>query len=320
MYTLGIDLGGTHIKIALVDRHGNLVDDMQIETQVKAGPLRIIQEIKKAGRALVNRKSKKRIKGIGVGVAGDVDQTMGRVRFSPNLGWKNVALGKELKQYFNLPVIVDNDANAAAWGAYILDAKRKVHNLIAITLGTGVGGGIIINGKLYHGATGSAGEIGHMSINPDGVQCSCGARGCLECYIGAPHLVRQAKDAIHNGRSTILTQMVHGYLQALTPIIIELAAKKGDQLACEIWENAGRNLGIALSALINIFNPEMIVLAGGTSRAGRLITDPMWKTIKHFTFTTPRRAVSIVLSKRDKDLGVAGAGLLMWKDIREKSA
>lgn len=315
MLALGIDLGGTHIKIALVNQQGKLVREMQLETQVKLGPVRIISEIKKAGRALMENAHTKKIKGIGVGVAGDVDQKRGKVRFSPNLGWRNVPLGTALKRSFNMPVVVDNDANVAAWGAYILEAKKKVKNLIAVTLGTGVGGGIIIDGKLFHGASGTAGEIGHVPIYPNGLKCSCGSRGCLECYVGAPHLVRQAKDAIRAGQETALVQMVHGYMNALTPIIIELAAKKGDRLSVKIWEDAGRNLGIALSGLINLFNPEMIVLAGGTSRAGKLITGPMWKAVKQYSFKSPRRTVSIVLSQRDKDLGVAGAGLLLWQKI-----
>ncbi|MBD3272595.1 MAG: ROK family protein [Elusimicrobia bacterium] len=317
MHALGIDLGGTHIKIALVDAEGNLSYDSTIETPVKLGPSGVINEIKKAGKILIKKTRKSRVAGIGVGVAGDVDQYAGKIRFSPNLNWKNVFLGKELKRYFKLPVIVDNDANAAAWGAYMLEARENIKHLITVTLGTGVGGGIIIDGKLYRGASGSAGEIGHMTIYPEGLKCSCGSRGCLECYVGAPHLVRQANAAVRKGRKTIISSMVHGRLEAVTPIIIEMAAKRGDALAKEIWTNAGKNLGIAMGSLINIFNPEMIVLAGGTSRAGRLLTEPMWRSLKRNSFINPRKHLSIILSQRDKDLGVAGAGLLVW-GAREK--
>lgn len=319
MYLLGIDLGGTHIKIALVDSRGIIFRDIQLETQVRGGPVKIIQQIKRASFHLISKVGLCKVKGVGVGVAGDIDQKVGKVRFSPNLGWRDVYLGRELKRYFKMPVFVDNDANAAAWGAYILEAKKKVKNLIAITLGTGVGGGIIMNGNLYHGAEGSAGEIGHVTLYPGGIPCSCGSRGCLECYVGAPHLVEQARTAIRFGQGSILNKMVHGNLEAINPIILELAAKKGDELSSEIWNNAGKNLGIAIAGLINLLNPEMIILAGGTSRAGKLITDPMWKAIKEYSFASATRNLSIIISKHDKNLGVVGAALLAVHKLRKRT-
>ncbi|MFH1379817.1 MAG: ROK family protein [bacterium] len=312
MLALGIDLGGTHIKVALVESSGNIKKDMQLDTRVKEGPAAIIQDIKKACKQLIAKKGNQRIKGIGVGIAGDIDQRSGKVRFSPNLNWKNVWVGRELKKYFNIPVIIENDANAAAWGAYILDSKKKIKNIITLTLGTGVGGGIIFDGKLFRGSTGSAGEIGHIPLYPYGPKCSCGCRGCLECYVGAPHLVRKTQEAIMAGRKTLISDMVHDDLNAITSIIIEIAAKKGDGLAREIWDTAGKSLGIAIGGLINLLNPRMIVLAGGTSRAGKLILDPMWYAIKKHSFSSVRKNLSIIVSRHDKDLGVVGAALLVW--------
>jgi len=196
---LGIDLGGTAIKVAVVDEKGGILELETVKNDPSLSPERLCSEIVDKAKGM---KDLRRISGTGIGVAGDIDQERGIVRFSPNLPkWKNANLRKMLGKGLPKPIVVDNDANAAALGAYWLEARGKVENLLCVTLGTGVGGGLICNGKVYRGASGTAGEIGHMPYNPDGPECNCGSRGCIERYIGAPNMSFQAKEGVKAGKS-----------------------------------------------------------------------------------------------------------------------
>lgn len=308
---LGIDLGGTEVKIAVVSAEGKLREEARIPNNVVSLPEEICGQIIERAKAM---KDFSKLSGTGIGVAGDIDQEHGIVRFSPNLpAWKNAGLRKMFGRALPRPIVVDNDANAAALGAYWLDAKGKVDNLICITLGTGVGGGLIINGKLYRGATGSAGEVGHMPFEPNGPICKCGSRGCIERYLGAPSLSLQAREEVKMGKSKTIVRLVDGRLNDITPQVIATAAQKGDHLAKKLWEDAGERLGIVLAGLINLLNPEMIVLAGGVSRAGHLLLDPIRETIKERAFLTPANACKVVISKYNQQLGVVGAALLAKK-------
>lgn len=308
---LGIDLGGTEVKVAVVTAEGVICEEARVPNSVVSVPEEICREIINRAKAM---KDFKRLSGTGIGVAGDIDQKLGIVRFSPNLpAWKNANLRKILGHALPKPIIVDNDANAAALGAYWLDAKGKVNNLLCITLGTGVGGGIVIDGKLYRGATGSAGEVGHIPFEPNGPICKCGSRGCIERYLGAPSLSLQAREEVKMGKSKLIMRLVNGQLNDITPQVLATAAQKGDQLAKRLWEDAGERLGIVLAGLINLLNPEMIVLAGGVSRAGDLLLKPVKETIKERAFLTPANACKVIISKYNQQLGVVGAALLAKK-------
>jgi glucokinase len=305
---LGVDLGGTEVKLAIVDEKGKICKESVFPNNYSSAPKDVIAEIIARARKL---EAFKKLSGTGVGVAGDIDQINGVVRFSPNLeAWKNVPLKAMLEKELPGPVVVDNDANAAALGAYWLDAKGKANNLICITLGTGVGGGIICNGTLHRGATGTAGEIGHMTLDPNGPRCKCGNMGCIERYLGARYLSVEAMEQVKMGKSKIIPRLVEGRLPDITPHILFMAAQKGDPLARDIWHTAGQRLGIVIASLINLLNPEMIVLAGGVSQAGQLILKPIRDTVKLRAFSTPSRACKIVVSRFHKRLGVVGAALL----------
>ncbi len=261
-------------------------------------------------RALIETIRGSKIVGIGIGSAGDVEPFSGVIRMSPNLGWKNVPLKDLLRRGLKFPIQVENDANAAAWAAYVVEAKRKVSNLICVTLGTGVGGGIVLHGKIFRGATGSAGELGHATLFPEGIQCNCGNQGCLERYIGVRAMADEARRAIRAGEQTIVTKLVESDLSKIDPLILQQAAKLGDRLAAHLWEQAGERLGIGLASLINILNPEWIVLAGGLSRAGKLLLEPVRRTIIKRAFPAAASAAKLVISKLDQDLGIVGAGLI----------
>ncbi len=308
--TLGIDMGGTGIKLGLVNVQGKLLKTLRLLTPKDTDPKSIAELVAVQAHALLESAGRPKIAGIGIGCAGDVDPVLGVIRISPNLNWNHVPLRTLVSKHLKFPMLVDNDANAAAWAAYVVEAKRRVRNLLCITVGTGIGGGLVIDGKLYHGATGSAGEIGHMTLYPEGVPCNCGNRGCLERYIGAIAMAQEAKTAIESGQNTLITALVNQDLSMINPFLIQQAARRNDPLAKHLWKQAGERLGITLASAINLLNPDWIVIAGGLSRSGQLLLGPLRQTIMSRSFPTPAKAVKLVISKLDQDLGMVGAGLL----------
>lgn len=313
-YSVGIDIGGTNITVALVTGKGEILRKIRFPTRVEEGKTKTIECILKALDAIMKGLRSNSIEGIGIGAAGDIDRDRGVVRFSPNLLWKGVPIVRLIREKFNMKVVLDNDANAAAWATYILETGRKVKNLLCITLGTGVGGGIILNGRIYHGASGSAGEIGHMTLNPQGQRCKCGNYGCLETYIGSAYIVKKAIRKIRKGEMSLIKKTAGGNLKSVTPETIQVAALKGDKLARRIWKEAGEYLGIALSGVINLLNPEVIVFGGGVARAGELIFKPMKAEIRKRTFKAPFEKVKFTCTRFGEDLGVIGAALLILQE------
>ncbi|MBA7505890.1 Glucokinase [subsurface metagenome] len=316
-YSIGIDIGGTNVTVALVTEKGKIVRKIRFPTKVEEGKTKTIKRIVKALDEIMKGLRSNSIEGIGIGAAGDIDQNRGIVRFSPNLFWKNVPIVHLIRKRFNLKVVVDNDANAAAWGTYILETKRKVKNLLCITLGTGVGGGLILNGRIYHGASGSAGEIGHITLNAQGEKCRCGNYGCLETYVGSAYMVKKVIKEIRKGERSLIKKLAGGNLQSITSQTIQTAALKGDKLARRIWKEAGEYLGIALSGVINLLNPEVIVFGGGVAKAEELIFQPMKKEIRKRTFRVPFEKVKFTHTKFGADLGVIGAALLTLQGNRK---
>jgi glucokinase len=223
--------------------------------------------------------------------------------------WKNVPLKKLIETHTGKKVIVDNDANTAAIGAFWLDAKGKSSSLICVTLGTGVGGGIVFNKKIYRGASCTAGEIGHITIDPHGLKCKCGNTGCAETYIGANYLSAYAASYLKEHSSPIIEKLLKDGGK-ITPKILSEAAKKGDKAAAEILKYAGIKLGILLSDILNFVNPDTIVLCGGISGAGRFILNPAKEEIAKRAFKSAAKACKITVSNYTQKLGVVGAAML----------
>jgi len=313
-YSIGIDIGGTNITVALVTEKGEIVRKIRFPTKIEEGKTKTIKRIVKALHLVMEGLRSDSIRGIGIGAAGDIDQNRGIVRFSPNLSWKNVPIVRLIKKKFNMRFVLDNDANAAAWATYILETGRKAKNLLCITLGTGVGGGFILDGRIYHGASGSAGEIGHITLNPQGQKCKCGNYGCLETYIGSGYIVEKAVKEIRKGEKSLIKKIAGGNLQTITPETIQTAALRGDKLARKIWKEAGEHLGIALSGVINLLNPGVIVFGGGVAKAGELIFKPMKEVIRKRTFRVPFDKVKFSCTKLGEDLGAIGAALLTLQE------
>lgn len=308
-YYLGVDMGGTLIKIAIVDDKANIIEEAVVDTDITASPKDVIENITDVFKKF---KSFNKVKSIGIGIAGDVDFKQGIVRLSPNLPkWNKVQLKKEIEKITGKLVFVDNDANTAAIGAYWLDIKAKADNMVCVTLGTGVGGGIIINKKLFRGNNGTAGEVGHITVEPNGRKCNCGNYGCAETYIGVRHIVKETIDLLKVKKSKYILKLANNDLEQITPKLLSQAAEKGDLVAKQVWNNAGEKLGILLSDIIDFFNPDSIVLCGGISNAGDLIIKPAKEQIKKRAFKTAAKACKIVVSKYTSKLGVVGAAMLV---------
>lgn len=312
--TLGIDCGGTNLKMAIVEQSGRIVQSKSESIEFKDDPQAVKKVIISKIKKFVRQSKAGKFHAIGMGIAGDVDQKQGLVRFSPNMGWRNVSLKEELYKEFKVPFLIENDANCAAWGAYCLDADRNCENLICLTLGTGIGGGIVIHKKLYRGSSGSAGELGHMSIQYNGRPCKCGSFGCIESMVGARGIIASAEEALRKGLAPILKKLLErSPKKELDPKLIADAAEQGDEFCQHLWNETGERFGAALSNLINIFNPDRIVLSGGVSKAWPLFRETTLHTIGVRAFASAAQKVIITVSEYEERLGVVGAALLFWE-------
>lgn len=307
--SVGIDVGGTFTKIAAVERGGKIRMEEKLPSQVEAGPAAFVDR----AASVVERWKKEGLKpsAVGLGIAGDVDSERGQLRFTPNLsGWDGFSFKRALSKRLKTDVVVDNDANAAVWGGYAVELKKKPRHVVGITLGTGVGGGLIVDGKLLRGATGSAGEIGHTKVEPGGELCHCGGRGCLEAYGGSYGILRLAKRlAQATPKKAARLLEISGGLEHLTPAHVSKAADAGDPVAQQVWLETGRKLAIGLENLILVMNPDVVLILGGVSRAGRWLLDPIETHLSASPFRTPFGAARVKMAD-DPNAGCVGAALL----------
>jgi glucokinase len=295
MYTIGIDLGATFVKMGLVDEMGKVHFRRKIQTPLSAKKEPLIDAIINNIDAIIEESGKKP-SGAGIGVPGPVDSKKGIVHYFPNIkGWNEVPLKSILEKKLGLRVELDNDVNAMTLGEFIFGAGKGCDNLVCITLGTGVGGGIIIGGKLYRGGSMAAGEIGHMPINVTGPVCNCGGIACLERYIGNRYILERAKKVFGNN---------------ITLERVSELARSGNKKAIAIWLDVAGKLGAALTQVVNLLNPDRIVIGGGVSRAGGLILKPLIKEVKKRAMKDQAKHVEIVLAKLGTDAGIIGSSLL----------
>ncbi|RTE05667.1 ROK family glucokinase [Paenibacillus whitsoniae] len=303
---IGVDLGGTNIKVGLCDEQGNLLKTLEGPTSPELGAESVLERIAQYVRQIVEESefSWDQVAGIGAGLAGFMDIPEGFVKFSPNLQWHNVPAKKTLETLLGKTVKIDNDANVAALGEAWAGAGAGEKNVVCYTLGTGVGGGIIIDGKIYQGSAGMAGELGHMAIVPDieAIQCGCGQMGCLETVSSATGIVRMAKEAVERGEKTSLA--LHEKIEAKH---VFDAAKSGDEVSLRIVNRAAYYLGRSMAALAVVINPKRFIIGGGVSRAGEILFQPIRETFKKYTPEAAAEGVEIVAATLGNDAGVVGA-------------
>jgi len=303
----GVDIGGTNIKLAVTDASGRVIASRSIPSNAGKGPEDAFGRI---AAALADLTAGREVRAAGVACAGLFDREKGRLRSSPNLlAWQNAPLERIARARLGVYTVVDNDANAAAYGESFRGCGRGRGTLICITLGTGVGGGIVIDGRPLRGSRNFAGEIGHATICETGPRCHCGSRGCLEAYLGAYALVRETRAKLRRGKSRYLSRWIDEG-RPLTPKLIADAASQGDRAAREVFDEAGAHLGTAVANLINIFNPDLIAIAGGVAKGFHLMRPRLEKEVRRRAFPESRRAARIVRARLGTEAAAIGAALL----------
>ena len=282
---IGVDLGGTNLRIAAVDSNGNVLERITTGTKVARGRDLVLDEMCNAIQEVVARqRGAGELAGIGIGVPGIIEMQTGMLRESPNLpGWHNYPVRDEIQGRLRTTVVLENDANAAALGEKWLGAAAGVDDMCMFTLGTGVGGGLVMRGQIWHGMTGMAGELGHINVEPEGHPCNCGSRGCLEQYASATAIKRMAQEAIASGHAPQMARALKEDPEFTSKVIYELAMQ-GDAPARGIFERVGKALGIVVADMVNIFNFPMYVIGGGVASAWDAFAPLMLETVGRNSF------------------------------------
>jgi glucokinase len=318
-HVVGVDVGGTKIYAGVFDAGMECIGTARLSTKSDRGAEAVVERIGRCVRDAIDEcdLSLAHVRGIGAGAPGAVDPEGGRVIFAPNLDWKDVLLKKALEKDLGVPVFVENDCNICALGVYEMELKSKPQHVAGIFIGTGIGGGLIINGEMYAGFNKTAGEVGHMVILAGGPKCSCGNNGCFEALASRTAIFRQIKQAVEEGQKTVLTEMLGPKLEDLRSGDLRKAIRRGDKFVSRIIEQAAEYTGIAVANLINLLNPEVIVLGGGVIEA---LEDEMMGII---TETATKRAlagtakgIEIVASKLGDEAGIVGGAVLARRQTK----
>jgi glucokinase len=308
---IGIDLGGTTVKGALVTPAGEILHEVRVDTEQRNSDRLLEQIIETIHMLRSDDRAGGRAVAVGIGIPGLVNRKSKRIEVMPNLPpLSDIDVITELSRQSGLSVTIDNDANAAAYAELMAGAARGRRDVFFVTLGTGIGSGLIIDGKIYRGATGFAGEFGHMTIDPEGIECGCGNIGCLETIASGPNIVRRTRERLYRDRTSSLSRLAIPRDRELTAEDIARAASEGDEMAQVMMERTGMFLGIAIAAVVNLLNVEMVVMGGGVMEAGDLILKPTIKETRRRAFPPSFNSCEIVIAKLGPSAGVIGAALL----------
>ncbi len=313
-YIVGVDLGGTNIVVGAMPVDGSReIGVHKMLTVAEAGPEAVCDRIAEMIEAVIERvvdendATRDDIIGVGIGSPGPSDRESGVVVVTPNLGWQDFPLRDEVSRRVNLRATLDNDANCATLGEWWCGAAVGGKNVIGITIGTGIGGGLILDGKLFHGASDVAGEIGHTSIDSIGRRCKCGNYGCLEAYCSGPAIAERAREAVASEEGSLILELVKNDTSLITAATVYEAARLGDLVAIEVVRETARFLGTGLANLMNIFNPDTIVLAGGVTQAGDALFIPLRTEIRRRAFKRAVDVCKVVPGSLPLTAGMVGA-------------
>ena len=321
---IGCDLGGTNLRAAIVNSQTGTVSNLTIvPTLAREGYEEVLLRMVDLFEHLIQESGlgKMNIDGIGIGIPGMMDVERGYTTFVTNLPghWINIPVGPFITERIGIPTFILNDVRSITWGEYEFGAGKGCNSMVMYAIGTGIGGGVVINKQLVLGNSGQAGEIGHMTVEPNGTLCNCGNHGCLEQYASGPAIRAAALKAIAHGATTILVEMVEYDLNKMTPEVVFNAALKGDEIAKNIYENAGYYLGIAIGNSIVQLEPERIVIGGGIAQAGEILFAPMRRAIQEHVHLVPLERIQIVPAQLGNNAGVIGTS--MWAEymVRRKA-
>jgi glucokinase len=323
-WIVGVDLGGTNIVVGVLPLNGGggeVLALREAKTEAVRGAKFVVDRIVHmvenaiAEVAHANGVSKADFAGIGIGSPGPLNRRTGTIINTPNLGWRNFPLRDLIANAVGLPAALDNDANCATYGEWWLGAGKDVDTLVGFTLGTGIGGGIVLNGEIFHGASDVAGELGHMTLDSTGRKCKCGNYGCLEAYASGPAIALRAVEGIEAGAETVLPDLVNGRLEEITAATVYEGAVLGDAYANEVMKETAKFLGAGIGNIVNILNPEMVVIAGGVTRAGDHLFVPLRAEVRRRAFKSAEEACQIVPAQLIGTAGVVGAIAMFKKEV-----
>ena len=309
----GIDIGGTKIAVALETLDGERVAACRLPTEVEIGAYSIVENISRAIEEILKEKRVKLV-AIGIGCPSPLDIEKGLVMSPSNLrDWDNFPIVRLFSERFKVPVVLDNDANTAALGEYVHGAGRGYRNIIYITVSTGIGGGIIIGGEIFHGVSAGAGELGHTIVQPDGIRCNCGSIGCLETICAGIHIARRTHERLAKGEPSLINEMTANISEVTAKTLVE-AVRRKDKLAVEIWGETCRFLAIGIANSITLLAPEAVVIGGGIAAAtGEILFAPLRRLLPQFVSMIPAEKINILPAELGTESGVCGALVLAKK-------
>jgi glucokinase len=314
-FAIGVDLGATTVKTGIVETNGSISDQISFESKADKGPAVVIQQIIFSIQQVLGKHELRDCKGIGIGTPGVVSSKDGTVQHPPNFAnWTSVDVAKKVRQSFPVPVHVENDANCAALAEARFGAGIEFKDFLFVIWGTGVGGGIILNHRLFHGPDGGAGEIGHLSIDYNGAACNCGGTGCIESYIGQRYLSQRTREILKtlgNDEREIIVKLVNGNLDKIEPAIISKAAELGDPTAISILKEAGTLLGAALASIMNVLDLEVAVIGGGISAAPAFVYEEILSSVRARVLKPHKAGVKVVRALLGNNAGIIGAASLV---------
>ncbi len=323
-WVVGVDLGGTTIAVGVLPLDGGDGEVLAMDTQpteASKGAKYVVDKIVGMVNAAIETVvrehggSREDFAGIGIGSPGPLDRKTGTIINTPNLGWRNFPLRDLISNAVGLPAALDNDANCATYGEWWLGAGKNVDTLVGFTLGTGIGGGIVLKGEIFHGTSDVAGELGHMTIDSTGRRCNCGNYGCLEAYASGPNIAARAVEGIEAGAETVLPDLVDGDLDKITAATVYEGAVLGDSYANEVMKETAKFLGTGIANIVNALNPEMVVIAGGVTRAGDHLLVPLKAEVRRRAFKSAEEVCTIVTAELMGTAGVIGAIAMFKNDV-----
>lgn len=318
LHVIGIDLGGSHVSAAVVDPRGAIVAqaDMPVDrtrparaliTEDTGGVVRSAARL--AGLAMSD------VAAVGMGLPGNIDRANGICRFSPNFGWRDVPVAPPLESALGVPVLLLNDVRAHTLGEWHFGAGAGLGSFAMFAIGTGIGGGLVLEGRLIEGVHCAGGELGHITVDPNGPRCGCGNHGCVEAIASGPAIVRMAREQAAAGRGRVALALAEGDLDAITPALVAKAAHEGDADALEIWETAGRAMGLAVAAVLTSVDPDRVLIGGGVGQAGEILLAPMRdEAIKRARMIAPA-VTPVVQAALGERAGVIGAAALALESV-----
>ena len=305
MAVLAIDIGGTKLAAGIVDADGRILSRGEVPTLAVEGPERVLDRIVRLAEEVMGAPGVAvvAVQRIGIGCAGPVDRQAGLILNPPNLpGWLRVPLVERIENALGCPAVLENDANAAALGEFRYGAGKGASSLVYLTVSTGIGGGIILDGKIWHGLKDGAGEVGHITLLPDGPICGCGNRGCLEALASGPSIARRAREALATGRESRLRE-----IQDPTAADVTRLVREGDAVAGEVWRETVTYVGLGVAAIVTMLAPERVVIGGGVAMAGDVLFEPLRREVRHRVKLVAVESVPILPAALGQDVGILGA-------------